>query len=104
MSWIGRQDISLQGHQTLPAGAKPPKLEAHSLLPLSYSCVVWASPRAGPGCSRPLLGLAQFLVSWQRILKTDQPIICDILIIFTVITVNNDGCYLFHVYMLQTQC
>lgn len=47
----------------------------------------------------PVLG---FLA--KEIENRDQPIACDIIIIFTIITVNNGGCYLFCVCMLQALC
>ena len=74
------------------------------LLPPSFSSVAWAWPGLGwaavssPSQIGPVLG---FLA--EEIENRDYPIICDIIIIFTII-VNNDGCYLFHVCILQTQC
>lgn len=52
-----------------------------------------------PSWMGPVLG---FLT--EEIENRDQPITCDVIIIFTIITVNNDGCYLFRVCMLQTWC
>lgn len=78
-----------------------PKLCPHSY---PFPTPVWRGH--GPGLSwagisspswiGPVLGLLA-----EEIENRDSPIICDTMIVFTIITVSNDDCDLFHVCILQ---